>query len=100
MLFCSFNEGSETDNFHLFLNHLFKQLQSDQTAQSVVFRARKRHSERTSVLSKHQSTEQWQKRTKGDTLNDRQVNDKSFRGRFKCLALHRKCNQRKMQAAK
>ena len=42
MLFRSFNEGYGTDNFHLFLNHLFKQLQSDQTAQTGVFRARKR----------------------------------------------------------
>lgn len=60
----------------------------------------KKASERTRVLNKHQFTEQWQTRTTGDILNDRQVNDKSFGGRFKCLALHLKYNQRKMQAAK
>lgn len=99
MLFCSFNEGYGTDNFHLFLYSII---------QAVVIRPNcavrciqgKKASERTSVLNKHQFAEQWQTRTKGDILNDRQVNDKSFGGRFKCLALHLKYNQRKMQAAK
>lgn len=99
MLFCSFNEGYGTDNFYLFLSSIIQTV-AIRPNSAVRCIQGKKASERTSVLNKHQSTEQRQMTTKGVILNDRQVNDKSFGGRFKCLALHFKCNQRKMQAAK